>query len=610
MSDINISAIYNEQNSIKCVMHKDIEVWAKKVVPILKLAVQRFTTDTWADPTTYTADSFIGFSVTGGAEEGSVMYSGITKLVPAGQVAEIVFGKWRGIDDGTATVGEIEFKGEFENIRPLTINTTKLVTAVYNGITSVAFWDKNIMTDYTAMFNQQKLLTTIIIPDGMIEIGDDMFCATGLTEFNIPQSVTRIGRGSYCFTAITGRIDIPPQINNIGASAFAITGVTDFTLTDDYKTIEENAFISSGWYNNQPNNSLCYINNWLVDKKGTPSVNIALPDSLVGIADGALNLTTTGYVTFKNNLKFIGERIFVSNRVSGYAAINNFGTVLNNAYFTTYANGKIIMQKDGQNIWFATGISGALEIPHGMKRLVKQMGFGGGWALSSNKSPDITSISIPETVELIDSSDYFEGLTKVASVYYNAVNANAENTWGLGLSRGSGVTTKIDIVIGNKVQVIPHSFLRSSILENTPINTLLFEQGSVCHTIGERAFNGEKADRLSLIGSLILPPSVKIIKKYAFSNVVGITNLSISEGIETIEDFAFGFSEGGLAYAGNLKSVIIPSTVTTVGENVFNYRNKMNIYLRSATITTELAKLSANQTVAQQHTLVSNYQEV
>ena len=59
----------------------------------------------------------------------------------------------------------------------------------------------------------------------------------------------------------------------------------------------------------------------------------------------------------------------------------------------------------------------------------------------------------------------------------------------------------------------------------------------------------------------VISPSVKTIGSYSFTNT-NIENLVIPEGVETIEDYAF-------AEMTSLKSISLPSTLKTIGKNVF-----------------------------------------
>ncbi len=75
--------------------------------------------------------------------------------------------------------------------------------------------------------------------------------------------------------------------------------------------------------------------------------------------------------------------------------------------------------------------------------------------------------------------------------------------------------------------------------------------------IGERAFSG------STLTSVKLPQSLKRIGAGAFINAVNLETIKLNFGLERIDSYAF-------AYCTKLENIIIPATVKTIGEEIFN----------------------------------------
>lgn len=81
--------------------------------------------------------------------------------------------------------------------------------------------------------------------------------------------------------------------------------------------------------------------------------------------------------------------------------------------------------------------------------------------------------------------------------------------------------------------------------------------------IGERAFYGAN------FTSIETPSTLKSIGDYAFSNIHDLESITFNEGLKSIGDYAFQYSNGYLAYHNRSINITIPSTVTSMGCNVF-----------------------------------------
>jgi hypothetical protein len=93
-----------------------------------------------------------------------------------------------------------------------------------------------------------------------------------------------------------------------------------------------------------------------------------------------------------------------------------------------------------------------------------------------------------------------------------------------------------------------------------------------------KRINGYALSNLKSIEELEVPGSVKIIGKYAFSSN-NFETLKLNEGLEKIEDGAFGYSH-------NLKSVVIPRTVKKIGHNAFYQSESLTSFFIPSTVET------------------------
>lgn len=88
-------------------------------------------------------------------------------------------------------------------------------------------------------------------------------------------------------------------------------------------------------------------------------------------------------------------------------------------------------------------------------------------------------------------------------------------------------------------------------------------------TIANFAFNQNSISNAKLTGSLTIPSSVTKIGENAFNSCAGITYLTLSEGLEIIDRYAF------TSCSGLDVKLQIPSTVTTIGAEAFRSCSKL-----------------------------------
>ena len=173
----------------------------------------------------------VGISITGYSIEGGldvVIPSNINgkKVVAIGDVAFTT----RGVEPTGISTNKIEY-----NIQPLyskkdnyEVVPLAIYTPVGLGITSVIIPDTVISIGNYAFYGNK--LTSVIIPNSVTSIGNSAFENNQLTNIIIPTSVTSIGNDAFGGNQLTS-VTIPTSVTSIGKGAFYKYNTSNLNLT-------------------------------------------------------------------------------------------------------------------------------------------------------------------------------------------------------------------------------------------------------------------------------------------------------------------------------------------------------------------------------------------
>lgn len=204
------------------------------------LNVTKETRNTYANSTTY-SDKFIAFSVYGGTSGMTITYDGITKTVSASATETITFGKYLGVDDGTADTGDITFSGT-GYVKTVSISTGKSTSSYVNCVNSVVQYFGQNMSSWS--MSGQTRLQTFKIPSHITEIPEVAFSGcTSLTTVKIPSAITRIWRAAFygCSNLTNAKLNM--SITRINDEAFyGCSKLPYITLPNTLLSIGSKAF--------------------------------------------------------------------------------------------------------------------------------------------------------------------------------------------------------------------------------------------------------------------------------------------------------------------------------------------------------------------------------
>ncbi|MBO7199962.1 MAG: leucine-rich repeat protein [Bacteroidales bacterium] len=391
-----------------------------------------------------------------------------------------------------------------------------------------------------------KRLTSIIIPDGVSEIGSSFSYCTNLTSIRLPNGISRIKYGSFSACNKLDSVNIPSSVTYIGDFAFSgCKSLTSINIPEGVTSIESNTFNSC-------------------DKL----VSINLPSSITHIGARAFYACDSlSDFTIPSSVKTIGNQAFENT-----AFFNNKNNWTDN-----------VLYKDGCLLAVDSAIRGDYSIVEGT-RLIAEKAFRGCEGLQSIVVPNsinnippeafmfcssLTSVSLPNSIDSIQYQTFF-GCSSLKSIkipdsivsieysaFYNCNNLERFNIPSTVEHLGGEVFYNTafynnkdnwegDVLYKDDCLLVADTLLRGAytVKEKTRLIadrafdyckelTSISIPNSVAH-IGFGAFSD-----CSALTSIVIPHSVRIIENITFYKCKSLTSIVISSSITNIVNCAF-----------------------------------------------------------------------
>ena len=354
-------------------------------------------------------------------------------------------------------------------------------------------------------------ITEVVIPDGVEAIEDDTFQGCwNLEKVALPDTVTYIGDNAFENCEKLSSLSIPEKVTYIGDYAFAYSGISEFVLPEDNKLTNfgANALYYTPWYNTQPDGPI-YIDDIFVGMKLSEGTIIQNVDIKDGtkLVAGKALCEFTGNISVPDSVKHINNYAFANTSITQDDIPANVETIGQNAF---------------ENCLNIT----ELTLPQSLKT-IDDYAF-----LNCNNLANVS-----ESDNLISIGDYAFSSTQIKTF---PIGSGLKN-FGTNVFEYNEVLEAFTVDTGNK-----YFSAKDGVLYNKDQNIM------ICYPPAKKETK------------LVITDDIFDFKDAFSSGNAYITEIEIEEGIQTIPSYAFN-------RLPNVEVITIPTTVTKIGEYLFDY---------------------------------------
>ncbi len=188
-------------------------------------------------------------------------------------------------------------------------------------------------TAYTGAF-QNKGLTTVTIPSGVLTIGTNAFRGSGVAgSLTLPSTVTSIGQSAFYGNSLT-HVTIPDSVASIGSFVFGHNSLETVEISGNLTTIPQSAFSSNNLTAVEIPDGVTEIGDFAFSSSGVQT--LSLPSTLTHIGARAFFNSEIESLYVPDSVTTIGRDAFLWNKLTSLRLSNSLTYLANDVFFGNY----------------------------------------------------------------------------------------------------------------------------------------------------------------------------------------------------------------------------------------------------------------------------------
>lgn len=410
----------------------------------------------------------------------------------------------------------------------------------------------------------------VVIRDGTVRIGDDVFKEHAITSVQLPDSLQKIGNCAFQFCKELKEITFPEGLITIDGLAFAYcTQLENVVLPEGLKSLGDSAFYAcAGLTEVTVPEGVTWMSGTFSYCTSLRTLN--LPDSLTGMYNGVVegcNLLETLHLP----AKLAG--------ISGEwpSKLKTITTAFGSVRYVS-EDGILYDTQDNSILFVNASITGNVTVRDGITTI-------GAGAFKGRKG--LTSVTLPESCTVIDSYA-FENCTALTDINFpeklELIGRNAFYNSGItslklsqpGIHVGGFAFAychqlKSVEITSTDFDLMEWAFARCENLETVILPPQVFRMEGGCFTECTSLTTVVLPKNITFVHgfkgctslkTIEIPDSVTSIGYEAFANCKSLESIHLPDGVTNIGDLAF-------ARCFALKDVNFPAALTTIGKEAF-----------------------------------------